>query len=48
VGPLRDAAHAGRLMEAALLISERLITWYGATGIPVHPNIRRVMAEVGR
>jgi predicted HD superfamily hydrolase involved in NAD metabolism len=42
VSPLRDMAYGGRLAEAALLITRRLVKWYEHDGVAIHPNIRRV------
>ena len=42
VSPLREAAYGGRLQEAALMITDRLVEWYEHDGVAIHPNIRRV------
>lgn len=42
VTPLREATYDGQLREAALMITRRLIVWYEAEGVAVHPNIPRV------
>ncbi|HEX6035034.1 MAG TPA: bis(5'-nucleosyl)-tetraphosphatase (symmetrical) YqeK, partial [Anaerolineales bacterium] len=45
VFPLREAAYGGRLQEAALMITRRLVEWYEHDGVAIHPNIRRVAKE---
>jgi predicted HD superfamily hydrolase involved in NAD metabolism len=42
VSSLRDAAYGGQLMDAALMISQRLVVWYVEEGIAIHPNILRM------
>lgn len=42
VTPLREATYDGQLREAALMITRRLMVWYEAEGVAVHPNIPRV------
>lgn len=46
VSPLSDAAYGGHLMEAAWMITRRLVEWYEEEGIAVHPSIRRVANSV--
>jgi predicted HD superfamily hydrolase involved in NAD metabolism len=48
VEPLRETTYDGQLREAALLISKRMIVWYEATGLSIHPNIRRVVSQYAR
>jgi len=43
--PLRDAAYGGRLMEGALIVAKWLMEWYEATGVAIHPNIRRAINQ---
>lgn len=45
VEPLRGATYESRLMEGASIITRRLIPWYEAVGVAVHPNIRRMANE---
>jgi predicted HD superfamily hydrolase involved in NAD metabolism len=42
VGPLREAVYGSHLIEGASIITERLVTWYEAIGLSVHPNILHV------
>jgi predicted HD superfamily hydrolase involved in NAD metabolism len=42
VAPLREATYGGQLTEAALMITQRLMAWYEAEGVAIHPNIRGV------
>ncbi len=46
VEPLREATYENRLMEGASIITRRLITWYEAIGLTIHPNIRRTANAV--
>jgi predicted HD superfamily hydrolase involved in NAD metabolism len=48
VEPLREAAYGGQLMAGALLISKRMIVWYEAVGLIIHPNIRQVASTADR
>jgi len=45
VEPLRETTYEGHLMEGASIITRRLITWYEAIGLAIHPNIRRTANE---
>jgi HD superfamily phosphohydrolase YqeK len=44
---LRILAYAGEMEEGAFLHAAMLIKWYESTNTPVHPNMRRVKAELG-
>ena len=42
VTPLREATYGGQLDKAAVMITRRLMLWYEAEEVAIHPNIRRV------
>jgi len=44
VVPMREAAFGGRLTDAASLLTGRIVVWYESIRLPVHPNLRRVVA----
>jgi len=43
---LREAVFAGKMAQAAKLLTGTIVTWYAAKGFRVHPDLKRRYHEM--